>query len=581
MRQLAGIQASPGIFIGDAYLFLEEEEFSIPNYSILEKDLSVELHRFHHARAQAETELSELRDKANAEMGSEHAAIFDSHILMLNDVELLEQVEANLRNSLKNVEWILFQLEQSMVKRLGESGDAYLSERVADIKDVSRRVIGHLLKRERRSLATIGGSVALVARNLLPSEACAMNRAAVKAIALDAGGKTSHTAILARAFRIPAVLGLQEITRSLKSGDLVIVDGDSGTVIIDPDRPTLERYRALLERAASREKELGSYCALPSVTKDGRAVPLKANIEIPAEVEDVLSCGSDGIGLYRSEFLYLQPDSVPTEEEQYQAYAKVLSSMGELPVTIRTLDLGGDKMVPELEDEDEKNPLLGWRAVRFCLDRGELFKNQLRALLRASMAGKLRIMFPMISGIEELERCLAVLESVKADLRRRAVPFREDVSVGIMIEIPSAAMTADILAKRVDFFSIGTNDLIQYSIAVDRGNERIAYLYQPFHPGVLRLIKLTIDHAHAAGKSVSMCGEMAGDPYASVVLLGLGLDEFSMSAASIPELKRIIRSVTMDEARALSDSVMGMGNYGEIEAAVRSWMDGRFKLNNR
>jgi phosphotransferase system enzyme I (PtsI) len=581
MRKLAGIQASPGIFIGTAYLFLEEEDFSIPNYSIMEKDLALELQRFNLARARAETELTELRDKANAEMGSEHAAIFDSHILMLNDVELLEQVETSLERSLKNVEWILFQIEQSMVKRMGESNDSYLAERAADIKDVSRRVIGHLLKRERRSLSSLEGNLALVARNLLPSETIAMNRAAVKAIALDAGGKTSHTAILARAFRIPAVLGLQEITKCVKAGDAIIVDGDSGAVIIDPDAQTLAHYKSLMKRSASHEKELGPYCALPSVTLDGRAVPLKANIEIPQEVEDVLTRGSDGIGLYRSEFLYLQPDAVPNEEEQYQAYSKVLASMGELPVTIRTLDLGGDKMVPELELEGEKNPLLGWRAVRFCLDRLELFKNQLRALMRASTSGRLKIMFPMISGVEELERCLAVLEAVKAELRSRSVPFNEEVNVGIMIEIPSAAMTTDILAKRVDFFSIGTNDLIQYSIAVDRGNERIAYLYQPFHPAVLRLIKTTIDHAHAAGKTVSMCGEMAGDPYACVVLLGLGLDEFSMSAASIPEIKRIMRSVTVADAKKLTESVMSMGSYVDIEAAVRSWMDERFKLNKR
>jgi phosphoenolpyruvate-protein phosphotransferase (PTS system enzyme I) len=581
MRTLAGIQASPGIFIGTAYLFLEEEDFSIPNYSILDKDLSLEMGRFNRARAQAETELTELRNKANAEMGSEHAAIFDSHILMLNDVELLGQVESNMKRSLKNVEWILFQLEQSMVKRMGESDDSYLAERAADIKDVSRRVIGHLLKRERKSLSAIEGNVVLVARTLLPSEAIAMNREAIKAIALDAGGKTSHTAILARAFRIPAVLGLQEITKCVNSGDSIIVDGDSGAVIIDPDEKTLSHYKSLLKRAVNHEKELGSYCSLPSVTLDGRAVPLKANIEIPLEVEDALARGSDGVGLYRSEFLYLQPDSVPTEEDQYQAYAKVLASMGELPVTIRTLDLGGDKMVPELEIEGEKNPLLGWRAVRFCLDRQELFKNQLRALLRASTSGKLKIMFPMISGVEELERCLAVLEAAKAELRAKSVGFDEAVSVGIMIEIPSAAMTADVLAKKADFFSIGTNDLIQYSIAVDRGNERIAYLYQPFHPAVLRLIKTTIDHAHAAGKTVSMCGEMAGDPYACVVLLGLGLDEFSMSAASIPEIKRILRSVTVLDAKRLADSVMAMGSYVEIETAVRSWMDERYKLNKR
>ncbi len=581
MRELTGIQASPGIFIGRCYLSLEEEDYSIPHYSIMEKDLSLELGRFHSAKTLAENELTELRNKAKLEMGSEHAAIFDSHILMLNDVDLLEQIERNLRHSLKNVEWILFQLEQSLVKKLGDSQDSYLAERASDIKDVSRRLIAHLLKRERRCLTSIQGHVVLVARNLLPSETIGMNRQAVHAIALDAGGKTSHTAILARAFHIPAVLGLQEITKSIRNGETLIVDGDSGKVIVDPDPETLEKYRLLIERKAHHERELGSFCTLPSVTLDGQVVPLKANIEIPQEVEDVISRGTDGIGLYRSEFIYLQPDSVPTEEEQFLAYSAVLKAMGNLPVTIRTLDLGGDKMIPEFESADEKNPLLGWRAVRFCLDRQEIFKNQLRALLRSSMHGNLRIMFPMISGVEELDRCHAVLEEVRLELREKGIPFKREVSVGIMIEIPSAAMTTDILAHKADFFSIGTNDLIQYSLAVDRGNEKIAYLYQPFHPGVLRLIKMTIDNAHAAGIQVSMCGEMAGDPYATVVLLGLGLDEFSMSAASVPEVKRIIRSVTRKDAEDLIQSIMSMGSYVDIEAAVHSWMDERFQLDKR
>jgi phosphotransferase system enzyme I (PtsI) len=580
MRELKGISASPGIYIGKSVLFFDDE-LSIPNYSIQSHEIDLELSRFRAAQAKAEHELTGLRDRALAEMGPEHSAIFDSHLLMLNDADLVEQIEDRLRSTLRNIEQIIFQVEQSLVRKLSESKDQYLSERGADIKDVSRRVLSHLLRRERTSLAAIEGPAALVARNILPSEAIAMDRKAVRALVLDGGGKTSHTAILARAFHIPAVLGLQDATRLIADGMTLIVDGDSGKVIVEPDEATLARYQELRAKDERRQEELSLTCALPAVTLDGTAVAIKANIEIPDEVLDALGQGVDGIGLYRSEFLYLAPDAVPSEDDQYEAYVRVLDAMGPRPVTIRTLDLGGDKMLPELEAEREKNPLLGWRAIRFCLSRPDLFKTQLRALLKASLHGNLRIMFPMISGPEELDRVYAVLDEVKAELRSGGIRFKEDVPVGIMIEIPSAAVVTDILARKAAFFSIGTNDLIQYSIAIDRGNERTADLYQPFHPAVLRLIKTTIDNAHAAGISVAMCGELAGDPHATILLLGLGLDEFSMSSASAPEVKRIIRSVTKAEAVEFARQAMGMSTGAEIESWIKARMDERFGLDRR
>jgi phosphotransferase system enzyme I (PtsI) len=395
---------------------------------------------------------------------------------------------------------------------------------------------------------------------------------------MDAGGKTSHTAIIARSFEIPAVLGLSRMSRVVNGGEELIVDGNRGVVIVDPDTDTRERYRRLKGEWQEHEVELMRLNDLPAETKDGKLISLKGNIEISEEVDGVVSHGADGIGLFRSEFLFLKPGKLPSEEEQFNAYRYVLEAMSGKPVTIRTLDVGGDKVSSEIGPGYEKNPILGWRAIRVCLSEVDLFRTQLRALLRAGAYGRLRIMFPMISGEPELQQALEILDEVRSDLRNRAIPFESDIPVGIMIEIPSAAMTSDRLARKVDFFSIGTNDLIQYTIAVDRGNERTAYLYEPFHPGVLRLIRMVIDNAHHEGIPVAMCGEMAGDPLATEVLLGLGLDEFSMGALGIPEVKRIIRSASLAEAEELAGDVMSMRTAAEINRAVREHMQQRFDL---
>lgn len=577
MKTIKGISASPGIAIGKAYVYLDDA-IRVPKYTISQDDVSYERERFESAASRAVQELEELKEGDGADIGEERSRILDSHILMVRDPEFQEQVYTRLDEQQKNVEWVLLQVIEDLVEQLNGSSDAYLRERTLDIHDVSRRVLNHLLFRERISLADLTEEVILVTHNLLPSDALGMNKDMVKGIAMDEGGKTSHTAILARAFEIPAVLGLADISEHISTGDDIIIDGNTGIVIPKPDADTRKRYLATSREWHQREIELLTLNELPAETKDGKLIQLMANIEVPEETESAQSHGADGIGLYRSEFLFLRPGGVSSEEEQYEAYSSVVRAMNGKSVTIRTLDLGGDKISPAMHQVSERNPILGWRAIRYCLAQRELFVSQLRALLRASVHGNLQIMFPMISGIEELEDAYGVLEEAKDSLRKDGIAFSDDMSVGIMIETPSAALTADILARKADFFSIGTNDLIQYTIAVDRGNERIAYLYEPFHPGVLRLIQSVIDSAHEAGIPVSMCGEMAGDPLATVILLGSGLDMYSMSAFTIPEIKRIIRTVTVLEAEELVGTISEMNSYRDIDAYVLRWVDERFDL---
>ena len=579
MEKLQGIPASPGIAIGKVFFFFDDN-FKVPEYDISESEVASEIERFDKATEKAINEIEDLRRLNIEETGGDRIKILDAHILMLKDAVFLAQIGKDVAEQLRNVESILFETMNELMEKLNSASDVYLRERAIDIHDVSKRVLNHLMYRERISLADLSEEVILVTHNLLPSDTIAMNKRMVKGIAMDAGGKTSHTAILARAFEIPAVLGLSTITRYVRSGDSIIVDGNAGVVIVEPDGATLERYRSSSQKWTEREISLLTLNELPAETRDGKLVELMANIEIPEETDSVLSHGADGIGLYRSEFLFLQPGRPASEEEQFDAYSRVIRAMGSKPVTIRTLDLGGDKVTPEMGASNEHNPILGWRAVRFCLSNRDIFKTQLRALLRASVFGDLRIMFPMISGIEELNNVLEVLEESKSELRRKGISFKEDLQVGCMIEVPSAAMTSDILAKKSKFLSIGTNDLIQYTIAVDRGNEKIAYLYEPFHPGVLRLLKVIIDNAHEQGIPVAMCGEMAGDPFATVILLGLGLDGFSMSAFGIPEIKRIIRSVTLLEAEEIVGIVMAMKTYLEIDRYVSGWMKERFDVDS-
>jgi phosphotransferase system enzyme I (PtsI) len=578
MEELAGISASPGVAIGEVFLYLDDDP-TVPHYQLDAREVDAERQRFNDAVTRAREEIEALKEDAREHAGDRQRQLLDSHLLMLSDREFLGEIEERLKSEQCNVEWVLQRTMQDLVDRLGGSEDLYLRERTSDLHDVSKRILSHLMYQERLSLADLEREVILVTRDLLPSDAVAMNKRMVKGIAMDAGGRTSHSAILARSFEIPSVVGLTSVSSRLHNGDRLIIDGNRGRVILRPDERTEQRYLRIQREWRKREVQLMGLNDLPAETKDGKLIRLDANIEVPDEVDAILSHGADGVGLFRSEFLFLSSGHLPSEEEQYEAYRQVLTGLGKRPVTIRTLDIGGDKVAPELEGLGEPNPILGWRAIRFCLSRPELFRTQLRALFRASTHGMLRIMFPMISGLDELVTAYQMADQVRAELRAEGHAVSDNVPIGIMIEVPAAAMTADILARKADFFSIGTNDLIQYTIAVDRGNEKTAYLYEPFHPGVIRLIKTVVDSGHSAGIPVGMCGEMAGDPVSTALLVGLGLDEFSMSASSIPEVKRIIRDLTIAESEELLGKVMEMGSAKKIDGFVQDVMERRFDVH--
>ena len=578
MKKLTGIPASSGIVLGKAFLYLEDDFPEFSRYAIGPDQIESEWLRFQDAIEEAIREVKALNDRAVREISKEQAAIFEAHLMMLEDPDFKDQIRARLSKDRNNVEWVVRDISSELVQKLGASGDPYLRERASDIYDVSHRILNKLLSITKFSLADLAEDVILVVHDLLPSEALVMNKERVRGLVMDMGSRTSHTAILARAFEIPAVLGLSSATWEISQGDILIINGDTGQVLINPDEKDLNQYEQAIYQYHKTFDGLLALGDLPAETIDGHRVCLKANIEIPEEAEQVRRFGAEGIGLYRSEFLFLTP-GYAEEEEQFRAYSQVIKAMKGLPVTIRTVDVGGDKLLPEFQAAGEKNPLLGWRAIRFCLSRPELFKTQLRAILRSSVYGTVRIMFPMISGIEELEQAQGLLEEAQGECRRRGQTYAPDIEVGTMIEIPSAALTADILAEKSDFFSIGTNDLIQYTLAVDRGNEKVNYLAQPTHPAVLRLLKNTIDAAHKKGIKAAMCGELAGDTAATALLLGLGLDEFSMTATSILQVKRIIRGVGMESCRDLTEKALNCCSYSQVTALVEEWMDKTFSAN--
>ncbi|MDR0453170.1 MAG: phosphoenolpyruvate--protein phosphotransferase [Treponema sp.] len=569
MKKLAGIPASPGIVIGKALVYLEDALPEIPRYAIQEGGTESEWKRAAAAFDEAVGETRAVLDRARRELSGEQADIVEAHLMMLEDADFRDKLRSRLESRLENIEWIVWDYSRELARKLDVSGDEYLRERAADVCDVSRRLLRFLLKIGKAALSELDEDVILVARDLMPSEVLSMRRERVKAIVMDMGSRTSHTAILARAFGIPAVLGLSGASREIQSGDGLIVNGLNGEVLIGPGEEEIAEYGKDREKYQKNAKELLSGRDLPAETLDGCRVTLKANIGLPEEAERALGCGAEGIGLYRSEFLFLTPGQPAEEEAQYLAYCQVIRAMGGRPVTIRTIDVGGDKVDPEFHVA-EKNPLLGWRAIRFCFALPDLFKTQLRAILRASAVGKVRIMFPMVSGVEELEQARGLLDEAKAECRKRGVPFDEDIEAGTMIEIPSAAMTADILAKRSDFFSIGTNDLIQYTMAADRGNERVGYLAHPAHPAVLRFIKMIVDAARERKIGAAICGELAGDENATALLLGLGLDEFSMTAASIPRIKRIIRGAEISSCKELAKKALACETRQEIVELMES-----------
>jgi len=575
MKEFRGVPASPGIAIGRAFLY-NEDDLTLPEYSIAHHEVTLEMDRYRAAVGRAVVELEQIKVRSGPT--GDPDGFLDTHLMMLQDPEIEAKVDVKIGKVLKNVEWVLQEVVDELVAKLATVQDAYLKERTLDIRDVSRRVLNQLVQgsRGRVTLADLQEEVIVVTPSLLPSDAVSMSKRFVVGLAMDQGGKTTHTAIIARSFEIPAVLGTVKISRDVRAGDWLIVDGGEGVVLVNPEPAVLEAYRAKQSRYRDQEARLRDLQTLPAETRDGRRIGLNANIEIPQEVESVLSHGGEGIGLYRSEFLFIEHGVGVSEEIQYEAYRAVLEGMQGRPVTIRTLDLGGDKLVPDLFPVKESNPLLGWRAIRFCLTSRDIFHTQLRALQRASVHGRLKIMFPMISGVSELEEALACLQAARDELEAEGVAVAAEIPVGTMIEVPAAAMVSDHLARMVDFFSIGTNDLTQYTLAVDRGNERISDLYEPFHPGVLRLIKLVIENAHDAGIPVAMCGEMASDPRAAILLLGLGLDEFSMNAVGLPKVKQVIRAVTLEEARSIAASVTTLKRSREIETALEAHTQGRF-----
>ncbi|KXG75392.1 Phosphoenolpyruvate-protein phosphotransferase [Fervidicola ferrireducens] len=568
-----GIAASPGIEIGKAFV-LKEVEIKIETANIAEEKIVGEIKRLEEGIAKSREQLIKIREKAERELGKDKAQIFDAHIMVLDDPMFMDEIREKIKSERITAENAISQVAKKYVDMFNSMEDEYLKERAADIKDVSERLIKNVLGIPIQSLADLAEEVIVIARDLTPSDTAQMDKEKVKAFATDMGGRTSHTAIMARSLEIPAVVGLGSISNEVSEGDTVIVDGNKGIVLVNPSEDTLRQYNELKLEYQRYKEELKKLKDLPAETKDGkRRVELAANIGTPKDVKGALEHGAEGIGLYRTEFLYMDRETLPDEEEQFQAYKQVAEAMNPRPVIIRTLDIGGDKKLPFLEMPEELNPFLGWRAIRMCLDNPELFKVQLRAILRASHYGNIKIMYPMISSLSELRRANTILEEAKDELRREGIPFDENLEVGIMVEIPSAAITADILAKEVDFFSIGTNDLIQYTLAVDRMNEKIANLYEPFHPAVLRLIKNVIDASHRAGKWTGMCGEMAGDPLAAPILLGMGLDEFSMSATSISQVKKVIRSLTFEQAKQIADKALEMESPAEIKEMLNKVLE--------
>ncbi len=572
MKTITGISASPGIAIGRVFIHTHDAP-AVPRYAIEVGQVEAEMARFVAAADAAREELRLLR--AGEDVGEDQRAILDAHLLMVDDSEFRDRVQNGVSDTLMNVEWVLYRSVQVLLEQLQQSESELIRARSTDLHDVTSRVLNRLLNRETVSLADLDREVILVAHDLMPSDAIAMNKRMVRGIATDAGSRTSHTAILSRSFEIPSVLGLSNVARYAESDEVIIVDGTRGRIVLDPDEATLAAYESESQEWHRHEVQLMRLHDLPAETKDGKLIELKANIEVPDEVDSVLTHGADGIGLYRSEFLFLGSRYLPGEEQQFNSYKRVLESMGGKPVTIRTLDLGGDKVAKSFEGLAESNPILGWRAIRFCLSNLDVFRTQLRALLRSSAYGKLNIMFPMISGLEELQQAADFVDEIASELRRSGEKL-PDVPVGIMIEVPSAAMVSDILARRSSFFSVGTNDLIQYTIAVDRGNERIAYLYEPFHPGVLRLLHLVVENGHRQGIPVAMCGEMAADTFATILLVGLGFDELSMSSSSIPEVKQIIRGITVREAEEIVGEAMEMDSFKDVDAYLRRLMEGTY-----
>jgi len=566
MQQLKGIGASAGVAIAKAYR-LEEPDLTVHQKDI--NDPETEVKRFEEAIHVSKQELEAIKEHALKELGQDKADIFSAHLLVLSDPELLNPVKDKINSDKVNAEFALKETATMFVTMFEAMDNEYMKERAADIRDVTKRVTGHLLGVDIPNPSMISEEVVIIAEDLTPSDTAQLNRQFVKGFATDIGGRTSHSAIMARSMEIPAVVGTKEATKTVKNNDLIIVDGISGDVIIQPSEDEVKAYQKKHEDYLAKKVEWAKLVDQPTVTKDGVHVELAANIGTPEDVKGVLENGGEAVGLYRTEFLYMGRDQLPTEEEQFDAYKTVLEKMEGKAVVVRTLDIGGDKELPYLQLPKEMNPFLGFRAIRLCLEEQEIFRTQLRALLRASTYGNLKIMFPMIATLSEFREAKAILLEEKEALVAAGIDVSDSIEIGIMVEIPSTAVIADQFAKEVDFFSIGTNDLIQYTMAADRMNERVSYLYQPYNPAILRLITLVIEAAHKEGKWVGMCGEMAGDEIAIPLLLGLGLDEFSMSATSILPARTQLSKLSKEEAASFKEHILSLSTTEEVVDFVK------------
>ena len=563
-----GIAASDGVAIAKAYL-LVEPDLSFDSEKV--SDVDAEIAKFNNAIQTSKVELTKIRNNAEQNLGADKAAIFDAHLLVLDDPELIQPIEEKIKNEQVNAPTALSDVTGQFITIFESMDNEYMKERAADIRDVSKRVLAHILGVELPNPSMIDESVVIIGNDLTPSDTAQLNKEFVQGFVTNIGGRTSHSAIMSRSLEIAAVVGTKSITQEVKQGDMIIVDGLTGEVIIDPTEDEVIAYQNKRERFFEDKQELQKLRDEETTTIDGRHAELAANIGTPNDLKGVIENGAEGIGLYRTEFLYMGRDEMPTEDEQFEAYKKVLETMEDKRVVVRTLDIGGDKELPYLNLPEEMNPFLGYRAIRLCLDQPDIFRPQLRALLRASAFGKLNIMFPMVATIQEFRDAKALLLEEKDNLTNEGIEVSDDIELGIMVEIPSTAALADVFAKEVDFFSIGTNDLIQYTMAADRMSERVSYLYQPYNPSILRLVKQVIEASHKEGKWTGMCGEMAGDEIAIPLLLGLGLDEFSMSATSILKARRQIKGLSQNEMEELAQRAIDCATSEEVQDLVNQY----------
>ncbi len=570
-----GIVASPGIVIGRAYL-LDRRKVVVAGRRIEDLSVKDEVARFKRAVDRSKSQLEDLKKRFSKGLGKSHLYILDTHIMLLEDKMLVDGTVKRIRESRLNAEGALTETIAAIGLKFDTIEDEYLRERKHDVEQVGERILRNLVGHKQESLAEIKDEAVIIAHDLAPSDTLMMRKDKILGFATDAGSRTSHTAILARSLGIPAAVGLENITAAVKTGDVVILDGIHGVVIVDPDEETFLDYLKKQRRYKYFEQELEKLRTLPAVTLDGHMVQLQGNIELPEEVASAAEHGGTGIGLYRTEFLFINRQTLPTEEEHYDAYRHVAEKAGPHEVVIRTLDVGGDKVGLPGGFEKEANPALGLRAIRFCLQKRDIFRTQLRGILRATAYGNIKILVPMISGLSELYETKKIIEEVKAELKSEGKAFNEHVAIGVMIEIPSAAMIADLLAAEVDFFSVGTNDLIQYTLAIDRQNEHVAYMYEPLDPAVLRLLHRVSDAAHQAKVTLAMCGEMAGDPLYAAILIGMGFQSLSMNVASIPWVKKVVRSVRMQDAAELASLVMRQPTAALARKTAENFMEERF-----